>query len=179
MTVLGFPTQPYVMFGPFRTPGVAFPKKPGSPRNWDIRQGYGFTGAVVVYTGTGLAKFNVEVMLWLPEQFIEWELFALGALKKPLPGLGFGAAMGIDHPLVNMQPWNISSVVVEDVEGFEQGPTGLWATSIHVIEYRRPLPALARPIATIPAVDAPAPTAQDAAEVKMEQLKAQAKALGG
>ncbi len=179
MTVLGFPTQPYVMLGPFRTPGVAFPKKPGSPRNWDIRQGYGFTGAVVVYQGSGLAKFNVEVVLWLPEHFIEWEIFARGALQKPKPGLGFGSALGIDHPLVNMQPWNISSVVVEDVEGFEQGPTGLWATSIHLVEYKRPLPALARPIAAIPAVDVPFPTAQTKAELEMIKVAAQIKTLGG
>ncbi len=176
---VGFPKQPYVMLGPFRTPGVAFPKKPNTPRNWDIRQGYGFTGAVVVYMGSGLAKFNIEVILWEPEHFLEWEIFARGALQKPLPGLGVGAAMGIDHPLVNMQPWNIKSVVVEDVEGFEQGPTGLWATSIHVIEYKRPLPALARPIAAIPAVDIPVPTAADAAEIEMEKLAAEAKALGG
>jgi len=179
VTQLGFPLQSYVMFGPFRTPGVAFPKRPGSPRNWDIRQQYGASGAVVVYTGSGLAKFNVEVLLWLPEHFVEWDVFARGALQKPLPGLGVGAAMGISHPLINMQPWNISSVVVEDVEGFEQGPTGLWATSIHLIEYKKPLPVIARPIAAIPAVDAPVPTAQDAAELKMEALAAQAKALGG
>jgi hypothetical protein len=179
MTMLGFPLQPFVMFGPFRTPGVAFPRKPGSPRTWDIRQQYGASGAVVVYTGAGLAKFNVEVVLWLPEHFVEWEIFARGALAKPIPGLGAGAAMGIGHPLVNMAPWNIQSVVIEDVEGFEQNDLGKWSTIIHCIEYRKPLPAIARPIAAIPAVEAPVPTAQDAAEIKMQQLAAQAKALGG
>ncbi len=87
--------------------------------------------------------------------------------------------MGIGHPLVNMAPWNITSVVVNDVEGWEQSDTGLWACRINVTEYKRPLPALARPIAAIPAVTEPAPTAQDAAEVEMQKLAAQAKALGG
>ena len=180
MSVLGKPIQPFVMFGPFRTPGLyARPVAPNSPRNWDIRQGYGYSGAVCVFAGTGLAEFDVQVYLTTDAHFVEWEIFAAGALAKPKPGLGVGAAKGIGHPLVNMAPWNINSIVVKDVTGFEQSDTGLWSCAIKCLEYKKPLPALARPIAAIPAVTAPAPTAADAAEIEMQKLSAQVKALGG
>jgi len=40
-----------------------------NPRGWDVRQGYGTSGATVVYTGDGLAKFSIKVFLWEDEHF--------------------------------------------------------------------------------------------------------------
>lgn len=170
---LGFPRQPYVTFGPFKTPGVAKVRAPNSPRNWNVQQGWGLSGAVAIYTGAGLAKFVVDVFLWEATQFLEWQIFAKGALEKPKPGLGVGSAMGIGHPVLNMSPWSIQSIVVEDVDGFEQSPTGLWACAIHCLEYRKPIPAVARPIAAIPAATIPQPTAQSAQEAAMLEVAQQ------
>ncbi len=174
----GFPQQPYIVLGPLQSPGVATVKGLDSPRNWDVQQGYGLSGAVVVYKGTGLAKFTVDIDLWLPEHFIEWNVFAV-ILAAPKPGLAGGFALGILHPIVNGPPHGITEVVVENVSQPVQSDTGKWTYTISFLQYRKPLPAIARPIATIAAAEVPQPTAQSANEVQMQSLAAQAKALGG
>lgn len=174
----GFPRQSYIELGPLRSPGVATVRGLDSPRNWDVRQGYGFSGAVVVYKGTGLSKFTVDIELWLPEHFVLWNVFAK-VLEAPKPGLAGGFALGIKHPIINGPPHAISEVVVENVSQPVQNDLGRWTYTISFLQYRKPLPAIARPIAAIPAASAPMPTAQTAAEVEMLKLSAQAQALGG
>jgi hypothetical protein len=173
----GFPKQPYIVLGPMRSPGVATVKGLDSPREWDIRPAYGYSGATVVYKGAGLSKFTVEIDLWLPEHFLAWNLFA-PILAPPKPGL-LGMALGIKHPIINGPPHGITEVVVTDVSQPVQSDTGKWTYTIAFLQYRKPLPTLSRPIAAIPAVAVPMPTAQDEAEVQMAALTAQAKGLGG
>jgi hypothetical protein len=173
----GFPQQPYIVLGAMQSPGVATVKGLDSPREWDIRQGYGFSGATVVFKGTGLSKFSVDIDLWLPEHFILWNVFA-AILVPPLPGPA-GFALGIQHPIINGPPHGIHEVVVENVSQPVQSDLGKWTYTIAFLQYRKPLPALSRPIAAIPAVGTPQPTAQDQNEVKMKALAAEAKALGG
>ncbi len=172
----GFPKQSFIDLGPFRSPGVATVKGLDSPRNWDEQQGYGFSGAVLVYKGTGLAKFTVDIDLWLPEHFIAWNLFAQ-VLAPPKPGLAGGFALGIKHPIINGPPHNIQSVVVDNVSQPVQNDLGKWTYTISFRQYRKPLPAIARPIADIPAAAAPTPTAQDANEIEMQKLFAQVQSL--
>ncbi len=176
VSLRGFPRQPFIVLGALRTPGVATVKGLSDPRDWDIRKGYGLAGATVVYTGKNISPFTVDVDLWLPEHFIEWNLFA-AILAPPTPGKPF--ALGIKHPIVNGPPHGITEVVVKDVSQPVQSNTGLWTYTLTLLPYKKPLPALARPIAAIPAVAPATPTAQDAAEVQMLALAAQAKALGG
>lgn len=173
----GFPQQPYIVLGALQSPGVATVKGLGSPRNWIIQQGWGFTGATVVFGGKELATFDVDIELWLPEHFIQWNLFAT-ILAPPLPGLA-GVALGILHPIVNGPPHGVHEVVVKDVSQPVQNDLGRWTYTIKFLEYKKPLPALSRPIAAIPAVGTPVPTAQTQAEVEMQALAAEAKALGG
>ncbi len=174
----GFPQQPYIVLGPLQSPGVATVRGLDSPRNWDVQQGYGLTGAVAVFKGTGLAKFTVDIELWEPEHFIEWNVFAT-ILAAPKPGLAGGFALGILHPIVNGPPHGVTEVVVENVSQPVQNDLGRWTYTIAFLQYKKPLPAIARPIAAIPAASAPLPTAADAGEAKMLSLTAQAKALGG
>lgn len=177
---VGFPKQPYVMFGSFRTPGVAFVRDLTLPREWDEAKPHGYSGAALRYTGQALSTWKVIVQLWLPQHFIEWNLFAAGALAPPMPGAPVGpGCFGIQHPLLNGPPHNILDAVVLDCSEPVQSDTGLWTYTISMKEFKKPLFAAARPIAAIPAIDDPRPTAQDAAEVKMELLSAQAKKLGG
>jgi hypothetical protein len=170
-----FPYQRYVMFGAFKTPGVAKIRPPTSPRTWNIQQGYGADGASVIYVGGGLAEFEVDIFLWEKLQFLDWELFATAVLGKPVPPFGIGSAMGVQHPLLNMKPWSIKSVVIKDVTGFDVSPTGLYVCSLKCLEYRQPKAAVARPIAAIPAAAEAAPTAQSAAEVEMLKVQGQIK----
>lgn len=173
----GFPRQPYIVLGPMQSPGVATVRGLDSPRNWDIRQGYGFSGATVVYKGTGLSKFQVDIDLWLPEHFIAWNLFST-ILAPPKPGPA-GFALGIKHPIINGPPHGIIEVVVENVSEPVQSDTGLWTYTISFLQYRKPLPAIARPIAAIPAAAAPQPTAQDQVELEIQAKIAEAKKLAG
>lgn len=175
---IGFPRQPYVILGPAVTPGVAKVRGAGSPRNWDIRQGFGLSGAVVVFMGNTLSKFHVDVFLWKPEHFVQWELFA-PILARPLPGFGMAAALGIRHPLVNMKPWSITEVVVEDVSQFEQSDTGLWVTTIDLLQYKKPIPAVARPIAAIPAASPTVQAPPDPQEKIINELMLRQASKGG
>lgn len=184
---IGFPKQPYIVLGPYRSPGVATVKGATSPRTWNTPQGFGVDGSTATFIGTKLAKFDVEIKLWLPEQFIAWDLFAALALAKPAsfgPGtaktpVAALGAMGVQHPLINGPPLNIKEVVVEDVTQFDQSDTGLWTCTIKLLEYKKPIPRFARPIAAIPAVAVPQPTAQDAGEIEMQILVDEATGLAG
>ncbi len=173
---IGFPKQSYIVLGAMQSPGVATVRGLSTPREWDIRQGYGFTGAVVVYKGTSLAPFTVDIDLWLPEHFLMWNVFAT-VLVPPLPGPA-GFALGIKHPIVNGPPHGITEVVVKDCSEPVQNDTGKWTYTLTLLPYKKPIPALARPIAAIPAAGVPMPTAQSNAELEMQKLAAEAKALG-
>lgn len=158
-----------------QSPGVATVKGLNNPRNWTVQQGYGYTGASVVFAGTGLSKFTVDIDLWLPEHFILWNLFAQ-ILAPPKPGpLGF--ALGIKHPIINGPPHGITEVVVEDVSQPVQSDLGKWTYTISFLQYRKPIPTIARPIAAIPANEVTQPTAKDAAEVTIAASVAQSKTL--
>ncbi len=172
----GFPQQPYIVLGALQSPGVATVRGLNSPRNWNVQQGWGFTGATAVYGGKGLAEFEVDIDLWEPEHFIEWNLFAQ-ILAPPLPGPA-GLALGILHPIVNGPPHGVHAVVVKDVSQPVQSDTGLWTYTLKFLEYRKPIPALARPIAAIPAVGVPGPTAQNLADAELVAKGAQFAALG-
>lgn len=170
------PMQDYVLLGGAKTPGRATVQGAGSPRKWDVRQGYGYSGAIVVYMGDGLAQFDIHVDLWLPEHFSEWNRFAKIALVKAPLGTK-PKALDISHPLLSLEPLKITSVVVEDVSQFEQDDEGLWTCTIKCLQYRAPLPALGRPLASIPNAAKITPTAQDAAEVEIQKLIGEFKTL--
>jgi hypothetical protein len=172
------PEQDYVLLGGARTPGRATIVGAGSPRSWDIRQGYGYSGAIVVFTGEGLAKFDIVVDLWLPSHWGEWNRFAKVALAKAPLGMK-PKALDIAHPLLALEPIKVTSVVVEDVTQFEEDDEGLWTCRIKCLQYRAPKPALGKPLASIPNVDKPKPTAQDAAELEIQRLLKQVGDLAG
>lgn len=182
-----FPYQSFIMLGPFASPGVARVRGASSIRNWEIKQSYGTSGAAVVFVGTGLAKFEVDIDIWLPEHFIAWDYFASVALLKPIPPLGVGSALGITHPLINAPPLGITSVVVEEVTQFVQNSKGLWTCTIKFIEFRAPVTAVARVMVATPQASSAPVAAKDLAEQKILELGAQraaskaqvAAALGG
>ncbi|MDQ2782605.1 MAG: hypothetical protein M3Y26_08760 [Actinomycetota bacterium] len=159
------PEQDYIILAAVKSPGRAYIKSAGSPRDWDIRKGYGFSGASVVFTGNGLAKFEVDIELWLPSHWLDWKAFAK-LLAKP-GGLTPIVGLGISHPLLTTPPLSITSVVVEDVSQFVQNEEGSHVCTIKFIEYKRPLPALSKPIAEIPAASKALPTATDAVNAEI------------
>lgn len=150
--------QDQIFLAGLPNPGVAeFVKPANAPRNWDVRQGYGYSGAFIVYTGDGLAKFSVKLTCWSPpDLFAEWTPFA-ALLKKPPKGLTpsqlSAFALGISHPLLNMDPINVSSVVVEDLSQWVQDDDGEWTMTIDFLQFRAPAPALGKPDKTIPGIE--------------------------
>ena len=106
----GLPRQSYILVAGYRSPGVCRVRNGSTQRKWDVRdEGYGTDGGSTTYHGGKLARFDVDIQLWEPEQFLEWNLFAR-VLEKPRPGISTG--LGISHPLINGPPLNVASAVV-------------------------------------------------------------------
>lgn len=169
MTQLLGPFQDVIVLGGVPSPGRAIVKPPTSPRNWNIRQGYGYSGATIVFAGKGLAEFDVDISLWNDElHWLEWKAFAL-LLAVPVPPVVTG--LDIQHPLLNMAPWNIKSVVVKDVIGFEEDTDDEFFTgTIKFIEFRAPVPAIGKPVVSIPTAIAPPPSPEDAQDAQILSL---------
>jgi hypothetical protein len=119
--------------------------------NWDIRKAYGMSGATVVFTGAGLAKFSVSIGLWLPEHFTQWETFAVVLRKRPkvsafIPTIGISgaaAAVKISHPI--LAELGILEAVVEEEMALKQVEDGLWSKEVKFIEWRQPVFAIGKP----------------------------------
>lgn len=179
------PRQDYIVLAGYKSPGVCeFVQPPNSPRNWDERKGYGYSGAFIVYTGDGLGKFRVAFKLWddpqtpTTSQWSDWTDFANNALAKPPKGQR-PKSLSIKHPAISLPPINITTVVVEDVTGFTQDDLGLWTCTVDFKEYRAPLPVLGKVQNAIPPVKAAIPTAKDAGDVAIQQLTKQFLELAG
>lgn len=142
---LGPPHQDFIVLGGAPSPGLAVVRGAGSPRKWDVRDGYGLSGAVVVFTGEGLAAFDVDIYAWQPEHFIQWRVFAQLVLANPPLG-SRPTSLSIQHPILNDTPLKITQVVVTNVTQWEQtDETGLWVCTISFLQYRKPKPALVKP----------------------------------
>ncbi len=130
----------FVILAGLPSPGIAEVLGAGSPRKWDERKGYALSGASLVFKGNGLAKFTLQLRLYTIEHWEAWEAW------KPLvmrPPVGERArALDIYHPFLDSL--EIRSVVVEDVLQPQQTDDGEWTIEIKLIEYRRPVVALAR-----------------------------------
>ncbi len=127
------------------SPGVAVIKGAGSPREWDVRKGYGYSGASLVFTGTGLSEFDVDLFLWEPEHWIQWEAFSVLLTNPPPPPGVLPVSLSIDHPILNKKPWLITKVVVKDISSWTVSDSGLWSLTIKFIQYRKPVVALLPP----------------------------------
>jgi hypothetical protein len=145
---------------------------------WDVRKGAGLSGATVVPTGDELVVARFLVEIWDPADYLLFNAFRSQYLKKQLvsvAGSPQGLAIGIDHP--ELKQLGATSFVVQEVNPLVNDSFGVWSAEVEFLEYRRPLPALSKPAAAIPDVSAPAPTAQDQADVEIQKLTAQLQAL--
>lgn len=166
------PQQDYIVLAGQTSPGLAVVTGAGAPRNWEERKGWGLSGATIVYTGAGLAQFDVQISLgFSSDDWAAWDDFA--KLLEKAPTGKRPKALDIEHPLINMRPINIKSVVVTDVSQFEQDDYGIFTCSISFKEFKAPLPALAKPDQSIAAVNPTKPTAQDETEKQIQEAMAE------
>jgi hypothetical protein len=136
----------YVLVAGKRSPGLAEVVGAGSPRDWDIRKGYGISGAFSVFTGLSLSKFSVKIRLYTEQDWLDWYAWKPIVDKLPTRRGGSGKHSGnldIQHPL--LESCGIRAAGVEDVSQPEQTGDGEWTVVIKFIEFRHPKIGLARP----------------------------------
>lgn len=176
--VTAFPAVNSITLANFPMPGKWSLLEAKKKFGWQIQKGYGLSGAVVFPTGDELvvAKFKAE--FWSSSDFNIFKNIRKQLLQKPVFSVGgalLTAAMGIDHP--ELKALGVTSVVIGEVGAAIQEDGGLWVCHIDFLQYRAPLPAPPKPTTTIPDVAAPKPVAQDAQDLEIQKLQAQAKAL--
>lgn len=162
----------YIVLAGKKSPGLCDVSGASTPRDWDVRKGYGLSGATVVYTGDGLAKFTVRLLLWEEAQFDAWDVWR--ALVKKTPAGTKPKAQDISHPF--LAELGITSAVVEDELQWVQVEPGLFAKDIKFLQFRgKPAASLGKPTGSAAKPDQP--TAQSAADKQIEALTAQLKGL--
>jgi hypothetical protein len=123
------------------TPGLAQILDADQKLVWDQQQGYGASGAVVIYRGTKLVEFSIALRFWLSEHWQAWDSFR-GLVqrppfgKRPLP-------LDISHPWLTMQ--NVKQCVVTACGLPKLDEYMLGTVTIGLLEYRVPHLALAKP----------------------------------
>jgi len=156
----------YVMLAGQRTPGIAKILGLNSPRRWDVRNGYGLSGAIVVFRGIGLARFTIQIKLHELDEWEAWHEF-LPLVARPPAGQR-PRALDCWHPLLEML--EVTKLVVEDLSAPEEVEDGVWQVDIKCLQYRRPVVALAKP-------EAAQATPVDPYDQKIERLTGQLQEL--
>lgn len=167
--------QDHIWLGGVKSPGkCTIPSSFMSPRNWTKQPGFGTDGMYCIFTGAGLANFEIGFYLWEDDHKEAWDAFARKSLAKPKRGTRTPPALAISHPVLEMEPFVITSVVVEDVSNFEVDEEGGWSCRVKFLQWRAPVPLLARPTRTISKPGNVPPTAVDAGSQKILELQKQA-----
>lgn len=187
----GPPRADSILLAGVRSPGVCTVMNAGSPRTWDKRKGYGYSGATLVYTGDDLSEFDVVIDIWDDTEFdTTWKPFskllekvqnggASTLVSGPFVAVNRPKALSIVHPQLNASPIKITDVVVLDASQWDQDDYGLWTMRVKFSAFRAPLPMLARPAASIPAAINKPPVAVTAADIMQQKLSAQLAGLAG
>lgn len=123
------------------TPGVCQIIGAGSPRKWDKRDGYGWSGSWVVWAGNDLSSFSIVLSLYTQQDWLEWHAFKPIVLRKPYNVRP--KALSIYHPV--LAEVGIIAVVIEDVKAPQQTNDGEWTIELQCLEWRAPKFALAKP----------------------------------
>ena len=149
---------------------------------WQIRKGYALSGAQVFHIGDELVVARFRGEFFSSSDFAIWKQVRKQIYRKPVfapPGGGvlFTAAMGIDHP--ELKALGVNNVVTLEVHAARQEEGGLWSQHIDFLEYYPPIPAVKRPVVTIPDVAAPTPTAKNMFDLEIQKAEAQIAFLGG
>lgn len=147
------PEQNYVVAGGVRSPGRAYFTGLGRPHNWQKQEGYGQSGAWLIYRGPAICEFTLTVELFKTEHFVEWEAFSkvITPPKGPINPLK-PFLVDMQHPLLAAA--DIRAVAVVDPGVPVRAPNGdRWIATVKLMNYRPPALALAKADKSIPAAD--------------------------
>ena len=153
-------------------PGIPRIVGASDPRKWDVRAGYGTSGATTVFTGTDIKEFSIEIEMWDPDQVDYWNDTIVPILEDSRKGK---TALDFYAPACSEPPINIRSIVVTDPTQLTVEDDGTITTSIKVMKYAKPKPAVGKPASSKKSTDQP--TAQDAQDKEIAALTAQLKDL--
>jgi len=172
MTVASFNFQDYVVIDGVQSPGVAVISGASLTRTWDKRKGYGVTGATLVYMGEDLAEFTIAFQFWdwIGGQRDEWVQFSKDVLVKQPKGKT-PTALQIKHWQLNDPPLSIDAVVVKKIGQPEQDDTALVTVKVDFQQFRPFKFGFGK--VNVPAPKKAPPTAQDAADLQIQQLTKQ------
>lgn len=123
------------------TPGLCEIVGADSPRKWDERDGYGLSGAIVIFHGVGLSHFSIKLRLLTSEDWNAWAKFRPMVERPPLGKRA--RAMDVSHP--QLEDLGIRAAVVENVIGAIQTDDSEWTVEIKMIEFRRPKRSISAP----------------------------------
>ena len=126
------------------TPGLLLIEKANSPRQWDERNGYGWSGSFPVFIGQRLSAFDLTFKMYNDDDWTKYQ-----ALRPILVRPPFGkrpTSLDIVHPI--LMDLEIRSVVITDVLQLTPIDNGGWAKTIECLSFRRPKVALAKPEAS-------------------------------
>lgn len=129
----------YILLANRRSPGLATINAADSPRRWDERRGYAFSGGRVVFRGIGISRPILTLRLYTEEDWTGWHEWKTLVSRPPIGERAH--ALDIWHPI--LEDLDINSVVVEKVLQPKQTADGEWSIDIKFIEYRVPVPMLA------------------------------------
>lgn len=134
----------YVLIGGKRTPGIGVVVGASGPLKWDEQNGYGYSGAFLIFRGARLAHFEVRCSLYTVQDWEDYHSF-LPTIKVPTQR--FPKALDIWHPF--LEQLGIKSVVPEEPKQPE-GPdeTGVYVWTVKLAQYRRPKLTLVKPEAS-------------------------------
>jgi hypothetical protein len=71
-------------------PGKCVVHGAGTPREWDIRKGYGLSGATVVFMGMTLSKFEIDVTIFTQQDYLDFLVFFAKYLRREAVQSGGG-----------------------------------------------------------------------------------------
>lgn len=129
-----------------QTPGLLLIEKAGSPRQWDERNGYGWSGSFPVFIGQKLSMFSLVFRMYDEN---DWALYQ--ALRPILVRPPYGKrpqALDIVHPI--LMDLDIRSIVITDVSQLTLAEGGVWEKTVECMQFRKPKIALAKPEASTP-----------------------------
>lgn len=123
------------------TPGICQIIGAGSPRKWDKREGYGWSGAWLVWAGNDLSSFSIVCSLYTEADWLDWHKFKSMVLRKPFNVRP--KALSVYHPV--LAEVGIVACVIDDVKAPQQTNDGEWTVELGCIEWRQPKFGFAKP----------------------------------
>lgn len=132
-----------------KTPGLLKIRNADSPRAWDERNGYGWSGSFPVFMGVRLSHFEMAFELYDEFDWGEYQTI-MPILAKPPIGKR-PKALSISHPILHQL--EIGSIQITNVKQLEFDDSGIITQPLEVISFRVPKLSLSKPEGAAQQVD--------------------------